>query len=336
MPMDERLRALMAWLEIKVQGGEFGIEPASEDASFRRYFRVSTRDHSLIAMDAPPEKEDCRPFVEVATLLLGCGTNVPQVVEADLNQGFLLLTDLGSSSYLQVLNDRESSEGLYEDAILSLIRFQAKASSEGLPPYDRQLLDTEMGLFRDWLVHEHLGLNLDERHLTRLEKVFDFLARSALEQPRTFVHRDYHSRNLMVCSGNSPGVLDFQDAVQGPVTYDLVSLLKDCYFRLSSERIRELVGFYLREASGAGIDTGEDDAAFLRWFELMGVQRHLKASGIFARLWHRDGKPGYLGDIPRTLSYISDCASAYPELAYLLELVEKQVLPALEPAAGAR
>ena len=243
------------------------------------------------------------------------------------------MTDLGSDLYLQELGRCGSDSRLYEDAIRSLVRFQARVSASELPPYDRCRLDLEMSLFRDWLLREHLELELGEGELRQLSDVFDFLARSALGQPEVFVHRDYHSRNLMVCPADNPGILDFQDAMRGPVTYDLVSLLKDCYFKLPPGRVAELVDFYMTEASKAGIDTGNDEARFEGWFDLMGVQRHLKASGIFARLWHRDGKAGYLADVPLTLSYITDCAGKYPELDFLSALIEQRVLPALAPGA---
>ncbi len=330
--LDERLDGLHAWLRGRLAGVGFRMEPASEDASFRRYFRVTTREHSLIAMDAPPDKEDSTPFVQVAGRLAQCGINVPRVLEADLELGYLLLTDLGEQLYLGALQSHPDVTVLYEDALRALVRFQVAAEARGLPPYDRRKLNSEMGLFRDWLLARHLGIELDEAAASQLQACYEFLVQSALSQPKVFVHRDYHSRNLMVCPDNNPGVLDFQDAMHGPVTYDLVSLLKDCYIKLPSATLSDCLDFYLEQASLAGLDTGPDPDTFRAWFDLMGVQRHLKASGIFARLWHRDGKPGYLADIPRTLSYIVDCAGAYPDLAFLTTLIEERVIPALDLA----
>ncbi len=332
--MDKRLTGLQTWLEGTLAGVRFSLEPASEDASFRRYFRVLTREHSLIAMDAPPDKEDCGPFIKVARELARCGTHVPQIIEADLKRGYLLMTDLGDQLYLQALRERTDVRPLYEDALRTLVGFQAGAQSADLPPYDRQLLETEMGLFRDWLLARHLNIQLDRAERAHLAGSFSFLVGNAQAQPSVFVHRDYHSRNLMVCPGNNPGVLDFQDAVRGPVTYDLVSMLKDCYISLPPDQVSAYLDFYLRQAADAGIETGGGREGFLAWFELMGVQRHLKASGIFARLWLRDGKRGFLADIPRTLSYISDCADRYPELAFLARLIGERILPALDAKAA--
>ncbi len=328
--MDERLAGLDAWLQSRLAGTPFQLEPASADASFRRYFRVTTREHSMIAMDAPPDKEDSAPFVRVARLLAQSGVNVPQLIEFDLERGFLLLTDLGSQLYLGALQSYPDTEPLYKDALRCLISIQAGAGSSDLPTFDRRFLATEMALFRDWLLGRHLEIQLAGPDADRLQASFEYLTESALAQPALFVHRDFHSRNLMVCPDNNPGVLDFQDAMRGPVTYDLVSLLKDCYLKLPQSRVSEYLAFYREHAAAAGIPTGPDATTFQTWFDLMGVQRHLKASGIFARLWHRDGKRGYLADIPRTLSYICDCADSYPQLAFLSELIKQRVLPSLQ------
>ncbi len=279
-------------------------------------------------MDAPPENEDCRPFVAVARHLGELGLNVPVIHAADLEQGFLLLSDLGSEHYLDLL-EQGQRDRLYADALSALKVMQACGKRDGLPLYSSELLLQEMGLFPEWLLGRHLGLTLDADERQILDRLFELLVANALEQPQVFVHRDYHSRNLLVTSVLNPGILDFQDAVVGPVTYDLVSLLKDCYISWPRERVKEWVFGYYELALESGVLHKEHEEVFLRWFDLMGVQRHLKASGIFARLNIRDGKPGYLKDIPRTLGYIVELAPEYPELEQLAGLVSKRVLPAL-------
>ncbi|WP_078121586.1 aminoglycoside phosphotransferase family protein [Thiosocius teredinicola] len=323
--MPERLQLLEQWLRQSCCLTYESIAPASSDASFRRYFRVTKTDGSTwIAMDAPPDKEDCAPFVKVAAIMQSAGVHVPRVLEQDLNQGFLLLEDLGSTAYLDVLT-ANSVEKLYADALQALLQLQAKASSDGLPVYDETLLRREMALFPDWLLATHLELELDSREQKMLTSAFDVLAESALEQPRVFVHRDYHSRNLMVVDRHNPGVIDFQDAVAGAPTYDLVSLLRDCYVRWPGEQVDRWASEFAQDLRSEGlIDVGDD--TFLAWFDLMGVQRHLKASGIFARLNHRDGKPGYLADIPRTLQYIVDVGARRPSMRALADFVEMRVL----------
>lgn len=294
--------------------------PASSDASFRQYFRVATSDGPVILMDAPPEFEDSHPFVDIDERLRDAGVNAPRILAADLEQGFLLLSDLGDDIYLGQL-DADNADALYGDAIESLVAMQAGARCDGLPDYDESLLRREMSLFTDWLLGRHLGLD-PANVRTQLATVFEELVANALEQPRVFVHRDYHSRNLMRTRHGNPGILDFQDAVTGPVTYDLVSLLRDCYVAWPDERIDHWIEQYLRLAADAGIETG-DATRFRRWFDLMGVQRHLKASGIFARLYHRDGKAGYLPDIPRTWGYIRARFGQYRELEPLAELADR-------------
>ncbi len=323
--MPERLQLLEQWLQQSCCLTYESIAPASSDASFRRYFRVTKTDGSTwIAMDAPPDKEDCAPFVKVAAIMQSAGVHVPRVLEQDLNQGFLLLEDLGSTAYLDVLT-ADSVEKLYADALQALLQLQAKASSDGLPAYDETLLRREMALFPDWLLATHLELELDSRERKVLTSAFDVLVDSALEQPRVFVHRDYHSRNLMVVDRHNPGVIDFQDAVAGAPTYDLVSLLRDCYVRWPGEQVDRWAAGFAQDLRSEGlIDVGDD--TFLAWFDLMGVQRHLKASGIFARLNHRDGKPGYLADIPRTLQYIVDVGARRPSMRALADFVEMRVL----------
>jgi hypothetical protein len=271
-------------------------------------------------------------------MLAGIGVNAPRVVARNSEQGFLLLTDLGSVTYLEALADRDRAGPLYSDAIDALVRIQAggAAHAAGLPPYDEKLLRFEMSLFTDWLLGRHLGLSPGEDGLRDLGRVFDLLVANALGQPRVFVHRDYHSRNLMVCGHDNPGILDFQDAVDGPLTYDLVSLLRDCYIDWPQDTVVAWVREYRRQAMAAGLDTGADEQQFLLWFDLMGVQRHLKASGIFARLWHRDGKAGYLPDVPRTLAYVEQACGRHRDLAELGTLVREHVLPAMHASFGAR
>ncbi len=329
---DARLQALKHWVEGIDAATGGSLAPASGDASFRRYFRLQKGDESFIVMDAPPPQEDCLPFVRVAGYLEAMQINAPRIIEADLEQGFLLLTDLGAALYLDVLEaDRARADILYDDALRALARMQARgvAYQSHLPPYDETLLRFELSLFHDWLCGTHLGMTFDESEEAQWQSLCDLLVNNALDQPQVFVHRDYHSRNLMVTDTDNPGVLDFQDAVEGPVTYDLVSLLKDCYIKWPAERIRQWVdGYYalLDESARAAISASD----FLRAFDLMGVQRHLKAAGIFCRLNHRDGKPGYLADIPRTLSYIVDLSPCYGELDFLAQLITERCLPQLE------
>jgi aminoglycoside/choline kinase family phosphotransferase len=329
---------LRHWLECGLGWHDFGLAPASADASFRRYFRVTRPGGTCIAMDAPPDKEDVGPYLKVAGMLADIGVNAPRILARNANDGFLLLTDLGSFTYLAELAERRRAPVLYADAIAALVRIQARGRQHAreLPPYDEKLLRFEMSLFPDWLLGRHLGLQLDAAESARLAAAFDVLVSTALEQPRVFVHRDYHSRNLMVCEGANPGILDFQDAVHGPLTYDLVSLLRDCYVAWPQEQVVAWALEFRREAAEAGLETGRGEAIFLRWFDLMGVQRHLKASGIFARLWHRDGKPGYLPDIPRTLGYIEEACTRHPDLVALGELVRGRVLPAMQASLEAR
>jgi aminoglycoside/choline kinase family phosphotransferase len=329
--MPERLKLLKHGLEDELDFSEYNLKPASSDASFRRYFRVTNHGASYIVMDAPPEKENIRPFVTVARLLLDVGVNVPEILDESPELGFLLLSDLGSRSYLDDLND-ETVERLYGDALGALAAIQAGVPAAGvLPDYDQALLMREMALFRDWLVQIHLGIAPSEPQSAMFEQAFALLAENALTQPQVCVHRDYHSRNLMATRRNNPGILDFQDAVIGPVTYDLVSLLRDCYIAWPRARVEAWALGYQELALQSGIlrEEHEDPAQFLRWFDLMGVQRHLKAAGIFARLCHRDGKPGYLKDIPRTLGYVTDVARRHGEIAGLGEFIESEVMPRL-------
>ena len=327
--MPQRLEQLKKWLKDDLGLPDFDITPASSDASFRRYFRIIFDGESRIVMDAPPEKEDSHPYVNIARKLFEIGLNVPQILAEDLGQGFLLLSDLGTTQYLEVLNE-ENVERLYGDALGALTVLQACGpGADELPPYDLNLLMNEMELFREWFLGRHLGIELGEADNRMLNETFELLANSALEQPQVSVHRDYHSRNLMV-SDHNPGILDFQDAVFGPVTYDLVSLLRDCYIAWPRERVEQWAMGYHDIALHHGILREPQEGRFLHWFDLMGVQRHLKAIGIFSRLNYRDGKPGYLEDIPRTLNYVVEVSEQYPELKELYCYFTEQVLPAMD------
>jgi len=317
---DPRLTALAEWLRGELRTDRFTLSPASEDASFRRYFRVAFDDRTLVAMDAPPPMENCRPFVQVAQLLHDAGVHAPEVHARDLDRGFLLLEDLGSVTYLARLG-ASTADALYLDAIDALIRFQ-RASREGvLPAYDEPLLRRELELFPDWYVARHVGRVLDDTQRAALDGVFARVLANNLAQPRVFVHRDYHSRNLMVCEPN-PGVLDFQDAVYGPVTYDLVSLLRDAYIAWDEERQIDWAIRYWERARAAGIAVDPDFGIFWRDFEWMGVQRQIKVLGIFARLCHRDGKAGYVDDMPLVMAYLRAACGRYRELAPMILLLD--------------
>ncbi|MDH3305088.1 MAG: phosphotransferase [Gammaproteobacteria bacterium] len=309
--------------------------PASGDASFRRYFRLRAGAESFIVMDAPPGQEDCLPFVRVAGYLEAMRLNAPRVIAANLDDGFLLLTDLGSRLYLDELRRNPgAAERLYADAIAALLTMQRRGTAyqASLPPYDDELLRFELSLFHDWLCGKHLQLSFTAAEEAAWQTCCDMLVDNALHQPQVFVHRDYHSRNLMITGDDNPGILDFQDAVEGPLTYDLVSLLKDCYVRWSAEQVRHWALEFYR-ALDRSMRVQVDEMQFRRYFELMGVQRHLKAAGIFARLNHRDGKAAYMADIPRTLSYVIELGPHYEELQFLVRLVEQQVLPTLVSAS---
>ena len=325
--MRDRLTLLHEWLYRLFDSDNYRLAPASEDASFRRYYRVSVADQTFIVMDAPPEHEDIEAFVRI-THRLAAHVNVPAIHQSDMTRGFLLLTDLGSRRYLENLNAKTAGT-LYQDAINALARMQIAAPAADLEAYNETRLQTEMDLFNDWLLKRHLGVDLASGEAEALEKIQAQLILNALEQPRVFVHRDYHSRNLMQTRTANPGVLDYQGAVQGPLAYDLVSLLKDCYIKWPEREINRWLNDYLTQLKNGRPAWAPDKDRFKRWFDLMGVQRHLKASGLFARLSRRDGKHGFLGDIPRTLSYIIDLKPAYPELAPLCRIIETRILPGL-------
>jgi aminoglycoside/choline kinase family phosphotransferase len=320
-----RRTALERWLTSQL-GSEFGdarfsLTPASEDASFRRYFRVhGPGGRMLIAMDAPPDKEDCRPFVHVARLLREAGLNAPEVLAQDLAQGFLLLSDLGTRTYLQELTAANAVQ-LFGDATEALVRWQLATRPGELPPYDEALLRREMHLFPQWYISKHLKTELTEVQKESLEGIFRLLVRSALAQPAVYVHRDYMPRNLMVCEPN-PGVLDFQDAVLGPITYDLVSLFRDAFVSWEDERVLDWSVRYWERAKRAGLPVEPDFGEFWRAFEWMGLQRHLKVLGIFARINYRDGKPKYLADTPRFIAYARGVAARYGALGPLVRLLD--------------
>jgi len=317
----DRLDQLRNWAGARAGRPLENMVPASEDASFRRYFRVTWPGGSLIAMDAPPAQEDCRPFVRVARLFREAGVNVPEIVAEDLARGFLLLTDFGASTYLDALPSADA-DALYLDAIDALIRIQGASRAGVLPQYDRALLEREVRLFPQWYVEKHLGHAFTERQRAAFESVIGLLLVHNLSEPRVYVHRDYHSRNLMLTDPN-PGILDFQDAVFGPISYDLVSLLKDAYVEWPEARVLDWTIRYWERAKRAGLPVHGDFAEFYRDFEWMGVQRHLKVLGIFARLYHRDGKARYLADLPLVLRYLERAVARYRELSPLARLLDE-------------
>jgi aminoglycoside/choline kinase family phosphotransferase len=383
----QRQQQLSEWLHSLFPNEQFTLAPASADASFRRYFRITFQNHeendgqdnrreqpdmqgvaqrvgSLIVMDAPPQHEDCRPFLHIAKLFEAAGTHVPHVYAQDLEQGFLLLSDLGNTTYLQVLTGGETGAArtLYGDATDALINIQLASRDNELPPYDEALLMREMRLFPDWYIAKHLNVTLNDAQKAKLETVFARIIANNLAQPRVYVHRDYHSRNLMFIEsplpkplgdttshstrlqktaakslviplageeaaekGNlltSPGILDFQDAVYGPITYDLASLFKDAYIRWEEAEIIDWLIRYWEQARKAGLPVHNDFSEFYRDYEWMGVQRHLKVLGIFARLYHRDGKDGYLKDLPLVMSYLRAACARYIDLKPLLNLLD--------------
>ena len=319
---DDRRTRLEDWLRRELRDAPFSLAPASEDASFRRYFRATLEDgRSYIAMDAPPEKEDCRPFVHVAALLTAAGVHAPRVHAQNVQAGFLLLSDLGRRTYLAELN-QTNADRLMGDAIDALLAWQLATRPGELPPYDEALLRREMNLFPEWYLSRHLQKALRPEQGAALEKVFAQLVRSALAQPAVYVHRDYMPRNLMLSEPN-PGVLDFQDAVSGPISYDVVSLMRDAFISWDEERVLDWSVRYWEIARRAHLPVERDFGEFWRALEWMGLQRHLKVLGIFARINYRDGKPKYLADTPRFLAYARSVASRYRELAPLNGLLDE-------------
>lgn len=325
--MDDRQQQLETWLASALPQAAFTLTTASADASFRRYFRVHLASpylghNTLIAMDAPPPQEDCTPFVNVAAVLLEAGLNVPDVLAQDLTQGFLLLSDLGDDTYLSKL-DAQTAPKLYQEATNALIKLQLASKPAVLPAYDEALLTREMQLFPDWYVAKHLNTSLNSDQQTVLNNTFKVLNENISAQAQVYVHRDYHSRNLMLTQANNPGILDFQDAVFGPITYDLVSLLKDAYIQWDEEQIIDWAVRYWQPAKKAGLPVPDDFSEFYRDFEWMGVQRHIKVLGIFARLSHRDGKNNYLNDMPIVMAHLRKVCERYLELRPMLRLLNQ-------------
>ncbi|MDD2775354.1 MAG: phosphotransferase [Gallionella sp.] len=316
----QRQQQLTDWLNSQFPADSYTLAPASADASFRRYFRATFADKTLIVMDAPPEHEDCRPFIHVAELFEATGVHVPHIHAQDLAQGFLLLSDLGNTTYLQALNV-QTAKPLYTAACDALIQLQLGTRTAELLAYDEALLRREMQLFPDWYLAKHLEVTLSSEQQAKLAQVFDRIIANNLAQPCAYVHRDYHSRNLMVTEPN-PGVLDFQDAVFGPITYDLASLFKDAYIQWDEELVMDWLIRYWEKARKAGLPVRADFGEFYRDYEMMGVQRHLKVLGIFARLYHRDGKAGYLNDMPLVMHYLRAACVRYIDLKPLLNLLD--------------
>jgi N-acetylmuramate 1-kinase len=334
---DVRLAQLGDWLRRDLARPVERISVASADASFRRYFRVhAPGGATLVAMDAPPDKEDIGPYLKVGSLLESTGVHVPHVHAVDRARGFVLLEDLGTRPYLAALSDPARVESLYGDALEALVRIAVagREVARELPPYDAATLEREMALLPDWFVARHLRLELSTEERALLRSVFDFLTAAALAQPRTFVHRDYHSRNLMILARGNPGVIDFQDALEGPIAYDLVSLLKDCYIGWPRARVEGWVRDQRERLLRAGLAAATlgSERDFLRAFDLIGVQRHIKVLGIFARLWYRDGKSGYLADLPLTLEYVRDTCARYGELGAFAHWLDRRVAPLLAAA----
>jgi hypothetical protein len=323
MPRVERIEQIQDWLTKQFPEQVFTLAPASADASFRRYFRATFDDGTTrIVMDAPPAQEDVRPWLHVQALFHAAGAQVPEVLAQDLARGYLLLSDLGSTTYLAALNDGVDVDTLYRAATDSLIDIQRASRPDNLPAYDRSLLKRELDLFPEWYIGKHVPLAFDNAQRNTLEAVFEKILAVNLAEPAVYVHRDYHSRNLML-TGPKPGVIDFQDAVYGPITYDLVSLFKDAYVEWDEERTLDWLARYWERAKKTGLPVRADFGEFFRDYEWMGVQRHVKVLGIFARLFHRDGKDGYLKDMPLVAKYLRAACARYTELTPLLRLLDK-------------
>lgn len=317
---DARLSELMKWAEEQLGDNALQCMPASADASFRRYFRITHGLNTCIAMDAPPDKEDVRPFLHVAALLRSAGVHVPEVIASDITRGYLLLSDLGTQTYLDVLNETSADE-LFSVAIDALIRWQLASKPGELPVYDEALLQRELNLFPEWFIGRHLQRDLDEARQQALQQMFLLIIRRNLSQSRVFVHRDYMPRNLMISTPN-PGVLDFQDAVYGPISYDVASLFRDAFISWPEERIIDWAAKYWERARHASLPVPGDFGQFYCDLEWMGLQRHLKVLGIFARINYRDGKPRYLADTPRFIAYVRHTVQRYDELRPLLKLFD--------------
>jgi aminoglycoside/choline kinase family phosphotransferase len=324
---DSRLNTLHNWLKALQASWQLDLDslaPASADASFRRYFRIESKNPNfgtLIVMDAPPQHEPLDAFIKVDLLLSDAGLNVPKILEQNIAEGFLLLNDLGTKTYLAELN-HETAGHLYQDATHALVKMQLASKPDVLPNYDQALLQRELDLFPEWYLKKHLNIQLSDAQQTQLNQSFQFIIENNLAQAKVYVHRDYHSRNLMVTEPNNPGVIDFQDAVYGPITYDASSLWRDAYIAWPEERVIDWVIKFWEAGRKVGLPMPDDFGQFYRDFEWMGLQRHLKVLGIFARLFHRDGKDGYLKDIPLVLEYAIATANRYIELKPLARLLE--------------
>lgn len=322
-PTPSRAQALQDFVRNALADGGADIRPASADASFRSYWRVETGDATRIVMDAPPDKEDIGPWLDVAARLRQAGVHAPEVLAVDRERGFVLMEDLGTRTYLPELRD-DTVDALYGDALDALLRMQSTVDVTGLPGYDRGRLVAELELLPEWFLRRHLGFAPECEEWDVIEAAFTFLVHAAQEQPRAFVHRDFHSRNLLVLEQHGPGVIDFQDAVSGPLAYDLVSLLRDCYIEWDAERVDGWVEAHRQRLLHAHLlDTHVDATRFKRWFDLIGLQRHVKVLGIFCRLWYRDGKAQYLADLPLVWRYAIGVARRYPELAAFAALLER-------------
>jgi aminoglycoside/choline kinase family phosphotransferase len=322
-PIADRAAARLAWTRHALDDASLTLQPASSDASFRSYWRTTHGGQSWIVMDSPPQREDPRPWLAIGARLAAAGLHVPKVAAQDLQQGFLLIEDLGSRLYLDELNEA-SADQLYGDAMDALLTMQTKVASDDLPPFDHAVLVSGLEVMPEWFLQRHLGHTPACGEWDVLEAAFDVIVRNALAQPRRFVHRDFHSRNLLVVDANNPGIIDFQGALHGPLIYDLASLLRDAYIAWPRGRVEGWVESYRHRLLGAGvIDASVDAARFLRWFDLTGLHRHVRVLGQFYRLWYRDGKPGYLKDVPQVYRYVIEAARSYPELADFAALLER-------------
>lgn len=319
---DTRFQLLQHWVLSTLEWKEARLEVASADASFRRYFRIHYQDNTFIAMDAPPEKEDTQPFVDITQRLLATGVHAPKIIAQNTELGFLLLEDLGSTPYQDELVNIHIADTLYKEALEAMTVFQ-EADITNLPHYDASLLSDEMALMPEWFLKVHLNISLTRSQKTIIEQCFSDLIEAISTQPTGFAHRDYHSRNLMRVTTNNPGIIDYQDAVNGPLTYDVVSLLRDCYIVWPQSKVNEWALHYKAQAVQAQLMEEGDNKQFLRDFDLMGLQRHIKVLGIFARLKHRDGKTHYLDDLPLTLSYVLEIGKKHPETAPLVDLFQQ-------------
>ena len=316
---EKRLALLTEWAK-KLYSSSIEIEKASSDASFRSYYRIRSNNNTKIIMDAPPEKEPLSPFLDITKRLSKANINVPEIFELDEDLGFILMSDLGKTKYLDKLND-ETVYCLYTDAMDTIHKMQTEVDASNLKNFDSKELITEMDLFKDWFLKKHLNHNFDNEGLNNIQECFDSLVKIILEIPTTFVHRDFHSRNLMITDSNNPGVLDYQDALIGPITYDAVSLLKDCYVNWDKKLITEMLSTYYKKIKADYNNIEFDEFSF--WFDVVGLQRHFKAIGIFSRLNYRDNKITFMRDIPRTYKYVDEVINKYTELTSVKEMLNE-------------